>query len=468
MWHLPRGPTLIAIRTDCSQQTCWLFPEMCRVLVVHRFTTSQLLQRDVKSSRSSLKTKFVKGSSMMAPPQIDRTERVDRIRNALRDSQWDLIVCALPMNVLLLSGYWPVVGSGVAVASAQGRITLLVPEDEEELAKRGWAHEIRTFKPGALDQIVTTAEAIRTPLRELAESFSAEPVRVGFEECEISEPASYAAMHLYGGTMRHLLEDTFNIATLTPADAALADLRTCKTEFEIGRIRTACQIAGRAFQHGFERLRVGVTEVEAAAAFREPLSANLANFTDLARADGFSWCMSGANSALASGAYARSRAKRIEPGDLVLVHCNSYADGYWTDITRTYFLGKLDQRRERMYNAVFAAREAALAAIRPGAKAAGVDKAARDVLEAHRFGPQFKHSTGHGVGFSVIRALAKPRLHPKSEEALELGMVFNVEPAIYFDGYGGIRHCDMVTVTETGAEVLTPFQCRIGELAIDG
>ncbi len=234
------------------------------------------------------------------------------------------------------------------------------------------------------------------------------------------------------------------------------------------KIRTACQIAERAFRHGFEQIKTGATEVETAVTFREPLSASLAIFPELGRADGFSWCMSGANSALVSGAYARSRAKRIESGDLVLVHCNSYADGYWTDITRTYSLDKLDECRERMYDAVFAAREAALAAIRPGTKAADVDKAARDVLKTRGFGPQFKHSTGHGVGFSAINAREKPRLHPKSEETLETGMVFNVEPAIYIDGYGGIRHCDMVTVTETGAELLTSFQCRVAELVING
>lgn len=120
-----------------------------------------------------------------------------------------------------------------------------------------------------------------------------------------------------------------------------------------------------------------------------------------------------------------------------------------------------------MYEAVFAAREAALAAIRPGAKAADVDKAARDVLEARGFGSKFKHSTGHGVGFEAISAGAKPRLHPKSSDTLETGMVFNVEPAIYIEDYGGIRHCDMVAVTDTGAEVLTPFQCRFGELVVE-
>jgi Xaa-Pro dipeptidase len=395
-------------------------------------------------------------------------QRIELIRNALRESQSDLVVCALPMNVLLLSGYWPVIGTGLAIASAEGQITLLVPEDEEDLAKRGWADEIRTFKAGSLDEIVEVAEAIRVPLRELVKSFSTKPVRVGIETQETSEPASYAAMHLYGETMRQLCEDAFDLAALTSANAVLADLRSHKTEFEIGRIRTACQIAGRAFQNGRGQIRAGTAELEAAAAFRKPLSTSLANFAELERADGFAWCMSGANSALASGAYARSRAKRIESGDLVLVHCNSYADGYWTDITRTYSLGKMDERRERMHDAVFAAREAAFAVIRPGARAAAVDKAARDVLEAHGFGPQFKHSTGHGVGFSAISAHARPRLHPKSPDTLEAGMVFNVEPAIYVNGNGGVRHCDMVAVTEAGVEFLTPFHCRADELTIDG
>src|SRR5579875_2483295 len=94
-------------------------------------------------------------------------ERIDRIGIALRKNQWDLVVCALPKNVLLLSGYWPVVGTGVAIASADGRISLLVPEDEEDLAKTGWANEVRTFKPGSLDEILTAAQAIRPALQQL-------------------------------------------------------------------------------------------------------------------------------------------------------------------------------------------------------------------------------------------------------------------------------------------------------------
>ena len=276
-------------------------------------------------------------------------ERVDRIRIALGKNQWDLVICALPKNVLLLSGYWPVVGTGVAIASADGRITLLVPEDEEDLANSGWADEVRTFKPGSLEEIITAAQAIRGPLEKLITSFSAGLLRIGFEASESSEPASYAAMHLYGGTMQSLLHEALSRSTLEPADEALADLRSRKTESEIQQLRTACEIAGKAFGYGSAQIRIGESEVETAMRFRQPLSTNLVEFDKVRRADGFAWCMSGANSALASGAYARSRAKRIDAGDLVLVHMNSYADGYWTDVTRTYVVGEPDARQQQMY-----------------------------------------------------------------------------------------------------------------------
>jgi Xaa-Pro aminopeptidase len=87
-------------------------------------------------------------------------------------------------------------------------------------------------------------------------------------------------------------------------------------------------------------------------------------------------------------------------------------------------------------------------------------------LQSRGFGKEFRHPTGHGVGFGAIDAHALPRLHPKSPDVLEAGMVFNVEPAIYIEGYGGVRHCDLVALTEKGAEVLTPWQAGMESLLI--
>jgi Xaa-Pro aminopeptidase len=175
------------------------------------------------------------------------------------------------------------------------------------------------------------------------------------------------------------------------------------------------------------------------------------------RSYGFFFCMSGPNSAKAAAAYARSRERKIEDGDLVMIHANTCADGYWTDITRTYTAGAPTDRQDAMRGAIREARNAALDAIRPGALARDIDGTARSVMAAHGFGDAFKHSTGHGVGFAAANGNALPRIHPQSTDVLQVGMTFNIEPAAYFDGYGGMRHCDVVAVTSDGVEVLTEF-----------
>jgi len=124
------------------------------------------------------------------------------------------------------------------------------------------------------------------------------------------------------------------------------------------------------------------------------------------------------------------------------------------------------ENESTMYEAVFEARRAALEMVRPDVPASEVNRAARDVMTQHGLGDEFKHPTGHGVGFAAINHLARPRLHPASDDLLEPGMVFNVEPGAYLSGYGGFRHCDMVVVTESGCEVLTPFQTVQEELLL--
>ena len=387
-------------------------------------------------------------------------------RRAARGAGLDAVVCALPENVLLLSGYWPVVGDALVVATREGRIAVIAPEDERELAEAGWADDIRTFRPASLDAIRRIDEVVSEPLKTLVRELGLRSSRIGYEGGPASEPASYVGMLLFGPILEAFLTRVLSPCRLETAEGILKQLRAAKTPREVARIRTACRIAARAFRAGAQQLRAGMLETEAAVHFRAPLSTAGTGFEGVERADGFAWCMSGPNAALAHKAYARSRARPLGRDDMVLVHCNSYADGYWVDLTRTYSLGEPTGRRRAMFEAVFAAREAALAAVRPGVMASEVDRAAREVFEVRGFGPQFKHPAGHGVGFVAIDPHALPRIHPTSDDVLDVGMVFNVEPAIYFPGDCGLRHCDVVAVTEDGAEVLTPFHDTIDSLIL--
>ncbi|HSU93703.1 MAG TPA: M24 family metallopeptidase, partial [Gemmatimonadaceae bacterium] len=278
-------------------------------------------------------------------------ERIALLRDALESSNLDGLICALPSNVLLLSGYWPVVGTSVALLGPDDTVVVVAPRDEYDFAEAGWANEIIALENGGLDSLETAADALREPLLDAIVHAGLRTRRVGIESGLRFEPFSYVGTYRYGSALRHLLRDE-DVAT-SSADDLLARLRARLTARERAAAAAACRIAQRAFTSAAPQLRAALTETESASLFRSPLS-DVAGESSIQRADGFAFCMSGANSARAYGAYARSTSKRLRGGELVLVHCNSYADGYWTDITRTYCLGQPNERQRSMYEAVLA------------------------------------------------------------------------------------------------------------------
>jgi Xaa-Pro aminopeptidase len=392
-------------------------------------------------------------------------DRINRIREALDRSNIDALVCALPTNVLLVSGYWPVIGTSIAVITRNGFIHLLAPDDEAELARESGADVVETFSMGSLAEMKTALDVFRAPLTKIVQDIArGGPIVVGCETGPVTEPAPYVGMHLFGTAIHELLGEILSPDAIRSADDPLAQLRAVLTPSEQAWVRHACDIAAGAFLHRGESLRPSLKETDVATLFRASLISH--GVDNRARTGGDVFCMSGPNSATAYAAYQRSRARELQCGDLILVHCNSYLNGYWTDITRTFCLPPIDERQRRMYTAIFAARDAALAAIHPGVRASDVDRAARVVLSDYGFAKEFRHGLGHGVGFAAINHNAIPRLHPASDDILEPGMIFNIEPAVYFEGFGGIRHCDMVLLTDHGPEVLTPFQSTLESLTV--
>jgi Xaa-Pro aminopeptidase len=388
-------------------------------------------------------------------------DRLTRIRRALDAHHLDAVVCTLPAHVRMTTGYWPVIGNAVAVATSDGAVGLLAPEDEAQFAADSWADIRQTFKDGSLDTLASTADVIRPSLASL---LSAVGVRagatIGFEGAAAFDPASYASTFVYGAALPDLLRSTAERATLTDATDCLLRLRSVLTARELAVVRQACSIARSAFVSTAAEIHAGMREFEIATVLRGRLAAP----DEGARCDGFAYCMSGPNAARAYAAFQQSTSRATVDGDCVLMHCNSFCNGLWTDITRTFSIGAPDREQRHMHVAVLTASQEAVAAIRPGVRASAIDDAAREVMRRSGLGDAFRHPTGHGVGFSAIDHHAPPCIHPLSNDVLEVGMVFNVEPAAYLPGTGGVRHCDMVVVTETGAETLTTFQSTLDEL----
>jgi len=382
-------------------------------------------------------------------------QRQRAIREALKESGLDAVVCSSPTEVLVLTGYWPVMGLSLAVFTREGEVCCIVPQDELEIAQATSSAKLVAYKSGSLDQLGGPSEALLPPLRKLVDSLLRRAERIGTSLHDETQAASYQSNHHFRGTIAPLLKAVKPDLNVVSADAMLRQLRTVKTPTEMDLIQRQAKLAAIGFEQAQRSLRAGKREDEAAAEIEAAYSKVAQQGFERGR--GYYFCMSGPNSVKASGAYARTRSRVLQDGDIVMIHANTVGDGYWTDITRSYVLGEPTKQQERMRTAIREARDAALQSISPGVCAKTVDAAARGVLTRCGFGQYFKHPTGHGVGFAATDPQALPRLHPKSPDVLEAGMTFNIEPAIYIEGVGGMRHCDVVACTSHGGKVLTEF-----------
>jgi Xaa-Pro aminopeptidase len=381
-------------------------------------------------------------------------ERLKRTVASLRASDLDAIICSSPTEVLLASGYWPIMGSSLAIVTGQGELRVIVPEDEVELAGKTSSAEFVSYKPAGLHTLESPIKLLKEPLVSALRDLSLERARIGLQLGQGVQPSSYAVCNEYRASLLELLRELQPQARYQGCDELLEVMKATKTDQELELMQAGCRIAAAGFAEVVKCLRPGVRETEIAAA-AQAASETARDAYPLQRSHGYFFCMSGPNSAKASAAFARTRQRVIEEGDLVMIHANTCADGYWTDVTRTYIAGQPSQRQHDIRSAIGEARTAGLASIRPGVRGKDVDHAARSVMESHGFGHAFRHAAGHGVGFAAANPNGRPRIHPLSPDVLEPGMTFNLEPAAYFEDYGGMRHCDVIAVTQDGARVLS-------------
>lgn len=382
-------------------------------------------------------------------------QRRAAIVEALQASRLQAVASATPQEVLLLTGYWPVMGASLALATRDGDVCAVVPEDELDLARATSNASLTAYRPHSLDSLMKCSEALIEPLQRLTARLHLSGEQIGTDLRGNSQPASYLETNHLRASIPRILGMVLPGAAVVSADCMLDRLKSVKTAVEIDQIRRASRLAASAFAEAEAAIVPGRREDEVAADVRA-VFARIAG-EGFERGHGYFFCMSGPNAAKAAAAFARTRRRVIAEGDLVMIHANTVGDGYWTDISRTFVAGNPSGEQKKMRDAIKEARAAALAAIAPGVAAKLADKAARDVLKAHGFGDEFKHAAGHGVGFAAANPDAMPRIHPQSPDVLTAGMTFNIEPAIYIDGAGGMRHCDVVACTESGAEVLTDF-----------
>jgi Xaa-Pro aminopeptidase len=239
---------------------------------------------------------------------------------------------------------------------------------------------------------------------------------------------------------------------LVPLEEEMKNIRALKDKQELALLRTAIEIASKAFFEALELLKEGVVEREAA------LEMEWSMKRKGAEALGFDIIIaSGKRSALPHG---KASGKRVERGDFILIDFGSQFRGYHSDQTRTVVCGSPSSEQQKIYRIVKEAHDKAIEKVRPGISIGEVDGVARDHIRNEGYGEYFGHGLGHGIGLAVHE---DPVVNGENKGLVQEGMVFTIEPGIYIPDWGGVRIEDMVLVTPHGAELLTylPSELKI-------
>jgi Xaa-Pro dipeptidase len=226
------------------------------------------------------------------------------------------------------------------------------------------------------------------------------------------------------------------------AGSLFAAQRMVKTKEELDVMRRAIAVAVPRFASAFSSLSPGSVEADVSAAFGGD---NVVQF--------------GESSALPHGA---STARKLAPGEAVLIDAWDKPEGYFYDITRSTFFGKPPEEYRKIWSIVLDAQSAGIEKAAPGVPCSEVDAAARRVIEKAGYGEYFTHRLGHGLGIDVHEP---PYMVADNQTVLEPGMTFTSEPGIYLPGRFGIRIEDDIVVTAKGAESLSPRVSRLEPIA---
>jgi Xaa-Pro dipeptidase len=390
---------------------------------------------------------------------VDR-ERVERAKRIMNEDGIDILLCKLPENVLYLTGYWPVIGASLAVFPADGEPTLIVPYSELDYAADGWVKDQRTYR--FINMQVTsdpTAETVKL-LKEVWQKKGYGKAVVGYEgNFELVGGNNVAAeARVVAPETLHALMAALPHAKWIDATDTLMKARIVKSKMEIEQLRITNEVACLGYEVAREMIRAGVHESEIAGAVEGRIYAKGVGYKNVKRARGYCFVMSGINSVNSWRPFCMSSSKRLVEGEPVLVELDAMTNGYFNDLTRTFFVGKPDVRAKEIFDIVQNSVNTVIDAVRPGVRAADLDGIARRVIEQAGYGECFNHRLGHGIGLQFHEP---PNLHPASQDVLEKGMVFAIEPAIYIAGFGGVRLEENLVVTEYGCENLTPFPQRV-------
>lgn len=362
----------------------------------------------------------------------ERRERQERARQLMAENSLDAIVLMAGTSLAYFSGirWWGGERLFALVLPAKGNAFYVCPAFEE-----GRAREQIANAPDGEHADLRLWQEDDSPYERVAQGLKDRGMgtgKVGIEE-----------------TIRFVFSDGIAKAapqaTFGSATPVTAGCRMVKSAHEVGLMRLAAQVTLSVYEAVYHALREGMTEHD------------VSNLIDAAYErvgfPGGASVMVGESTAFPHGS---DTPQVVREGTIIMLDDGCTVEGYQSDVTRTFVLGKASEKMKGVFDIVHHAQSAALAAARPGVACGAIDDAARKVITDAGYGPDYKyftHRLGHGLGMDGHEW---PYLVRGNQTKLPANVTTSDEPGIYIRGEFGIRLEDDMHVTENGAELFTP------------
>lgn len=349
---------------------------------------------------------------MTEPLPAPYNDRVVRLRQALTESGLDHLLVTSRTNVRYLTGFG---GTAGWVLVSDATVTLITDARYIEQVRRDLGESCARLADAGLSAALA------------AQLSSCDARTLGFE----SEHLSFASVKALEASIRGYGAR----CELSPTDGIVEGLRLYKDVDELDSIRRAAELADGAIAHAAEVVTPGMTEKDLAWRLERWLREHGSGPVP------FSIIVaSGPQSALP---HATPGDRPFAEGEPIVIDLGATWGGYCSDITRTFFLGRMNQPFDSIYRTVLAAHAAALEGARTDMPLTAVDELARGIIRAAGLGDCFTHGLGHGVGLDIHE---RPTISARCAEVLQDHMVYTVEPGIYLPGQGGVRIEDTVVM----------------------
>jgi Xaa-Pro dipeptidase len=367
----------------------------------------------------------------------ERTERQEKARRLMADNNLSAILIAQGTSLAYFTGIHWEGGERLfaMVLPAKGDAFYVSPAFEEARARE----QISKAPAGSQPDLRAWQED-ENPYACVAEGLTDRGLAsatIGVEE---------TVKFLFSDSLRKAAPST----TFTSATPVTAGCRRIKSPHEIDLMRLAAKVTLAAYEATYRSIKVGMTQHDVEKMLE-----------DAHRKLGFEGGADVQVGEYSSFPHGSVQPQKIQEGTIVMIDGGCSVEGYQSDITRTFVLGKAsdkarNDKMKQVFDIVHRAQSAALAAAKPGVEAGSVDAAARKVITDAGYGPDYKfftHRLGHGIGMDEHEW---PYLVRGNPTKLQADMTFSDEPGIYIHGEFGLRLEDDMHITESGAELFTP------------